>query len=153
VVGYTSQVFVEDTQPFLWRKGTLADLPLALPGELAIPSRINNAGDVVGVSFTGTGDVLHAVLLRRGRLISLGLGAATSINNRGDVVGGGPDGAFLSQKGTRIELNSVLPADSGWRLSTATDTNERGQIVGFGEHNGAFFRAFLLSPSREEDDD
>jgi probable HAF family extracellular repeat protein len=45
----------------------------------------------------------------------------------------------------------VLPADSGWVLSFAVDINDRGQIVGGGFHNGAF-HAFLLSPSKDDDD-
>jgi probable HAF family extracellular repeat protein len=138
---------------FLWRRGTLADLSLTLPGDaFALPNGINDSGEVVGSSHpSGTGPS-HAVLLRRGRLISLGLGGARSINNRGQVVGDGPGGAFLYQRGNRIELNSVLPTGSGWTLSRAQDINDRGEIVGRGIHNGAQ-RSFLLSPSKRDDDD
>jgi probable HAF family extracellular repeat protein len=141
-------------RPFLWRRGTLADLPLTLPGDtFARPNRINDSGDVVGSSHPPQAtQPSHAVLLRHDRLISLGPGAARSINNRGQVVGDGPGGAFLYQRGSRIELNSLLPASSGWTLSRAGDINDRGQIVGWGIHNDAQ-RAFLLSPSKEHDDD
>lgn len=135
---------------FLWRRGTLAELPLTLPGDAsARPNGINDSGEVVGSSH---GLASHAVLLRHGRLISLGPGAARSINNRGQVVGDGPGGAFLYRRGRRIELNSLLPAGSGWTLSRAQDINDRGEIVGRGIHNGAQ-RAFLLSPSKDDDDD
>jgi probable HAF family extracellular repeat protein len=142
---------VSARRSFLWRRGTLVDVSLTLPGDAsAFPNGINDSGEVVGSSI-GAG-ASHAVLLRRGRLISLGLGAARSINNRGQVVGDGPAGAFLYKRGRRIELNSLLPAGSGWTLTSAQDINDRGQIVGWGIHNGAQ-RAFLLSPREEEDDD
>jgi probable HAF family extracellular repeat protein len=150
VVGYISP-FEIFQQPFLWRKGTLTDLPLVLPGDdIAVPFRINNSGEVVGFSLSFSDFEDHAVLLSHGQLISLGPGVATSLNDRGQVVGNsvvsGTQAAFLYQKGTRIELNSLLPAGSGWILSFASDINDRGQIVGSGIHNGAF-HAFLLSPS------
>ena len=92
------------------------------------------------------------MLLSHGQLISLGPGVANSINARGQVVGfslvSGNETAFLYQNGTRIELNSVLPAGSGWALAFASDINDRGQIVGTGIHNGAL-HAFLLSPSKK----
>jgi probable HAF family extracellular repeat protein len=135
--------------PFLWRNGTLTGLDLTPAGDdVAAPSGINNAGEVVGQSNSLATGEFHAVLLSHGNPISLGLGSAISINNRGQVVGQGPGGAFLYQKGTRIDLNSVLPAGSGWVLSFAVDINDRGQIVGGGIHNGAF-HAFLLSPSKK----
>jgi probable HAF family extracellular repeat protein len=139
--------------PFLWRRGTLTGLDLTPAGDdVATPSRINNAGEVVGQSNSLATGEFHAVLLSHGNPISLGLGSATSINNCGQVVGQGPGGAFLYQKGTRIELNSVLPPGSGWSLAFASDINDRGQIVGGGFHDGAF-HAFLLAKRGGDDDD
>ena len=150
VIGWFSPVDFFDPVPFLWRRGTLTNLSpvLPLPGELiAFANGLNNAGEIVGYSHNLDTNENHAVLLSRGHSISLGLGAASSINDRGQVVGSGPGGAFLYQRGTRIELNSVLPAGSGWELSSAADINDRSQIVGTGIHNGSF-HAFLLSPSK-----
>jgi probable HAF family extracellular repeat protein len=146
VIGYVSP-FELFPQPFLWRRGTLTDLPLILPGDdIAIPARINNSGEVVGMSLSFSNFENHAVLLSHGRLISLGPGVATSLNNGGQVVGTAPDGGFLYQKGVRIELSNLLPAGSGWTSLSPGDINDRGQIVGGGEHSGAF-HAFLLSPN------
>jgi probable HAF family extracellular repeat protein len=152
VVGESAPVFAfpPRSSPFLWRKGTLIDLNLALsPSESASPLDINNARDVVGFSFDFALNENTAVLLRRGRLISLGPGVATSINNSGQVVGvipGDGDGGFLWKNGTRTALNTLSPPGSGWTDLSAEDINDRGQIVGGGIHNGAF-HAFLLSPS------
>jgi probable HAF family extracellular repeat protein len=44
-----------------------------------------------------------------------------------------------------IDLQTQIPADSGWQLWDATGVNSAGQIVGFGSYNGAE-RAFLLTP-------
>jgi hypothetical protein len=43
-----------------------------------------------------------------------------------------------------IDLNSVLPPDSGWRLVEARDINDRGQIAGAGYLNGQV-NGFLLN--------
>jgi hypothetical protein len=44
-----------------------------------------------------------------------------------------------------IDLNTLIPGDSGWALSMATGINARGQIVGSGVRSGAF-RGFRLIP-------
>jgi probable HAF family extracellular repeat protein len=154
VVGHSFHLFRFESRPFLWRNGTLSDLNLALStSEVGHASDINNAGDVAGnSSSTAPPNLPTAVLLRRGRLMSLGRGPAIAMNNRGHVVGVGPGGPFLWEKGTRIELNTVIPPSSGWTILTLEDINDRGQIVGAGFHNGAQ-HAFLLSPKHDDDDD
>jgi hypothetical protein len=47
------------------------------------------------------------------------------------------------------DLNSLLPANSGWILSNATGINDSGQIVGVGTYNGQT-QAFLLDTSAPE---
>jgi hypothetical protein len=44
-----------------------------------------------------------------------------------------------------VNLNSRLPAGSGWELVEATAINEAGQIAGYGRHEDRL-RAFLLTP-------
>ncbi|XWK86846.1 MAG: hypothetical protein U7127_21960 [Phormidium sp.] len=53
--------------------------------------------------------------------------------------------AVLWENDNMIDLNSLIPADSGWFLSTATGINKTGQIVGNGLINGQK-HAFLLTP-------
>jgi probable HAF family extracellular repeat protein len=75
-----------------------------------------------------------------------------AVNNADEVVGAfGPyfdaDRAFLwSQKDGFRDLNDLIPASSGWKLKVATGINDRGEIVGFGEHNGEDDAGFLLIP-------
>src|SRR5207247_3774481 len=76
---------------------------------------------------------------------------ATDINSAGQVVGlvegYGDDGrvAFLWQNGTMIDLNTLIPADSGWTLLEAWAINDAGQIVGYGVGPDGQ-QVFLLTP-------
>lgn len=47
---------------------------------------------------------------------------------------------------TMVDLNDLIPANSGWYLEATTGINNRGQIVGYGLHGGQQ-RAFLLTPT------
>jgi probable HAF family extracellular repeat protein len=62
-----------------------------------------------------------------------------------DVSGGGTH-AFSYSNGAMTDLNSLLPAGSGWILEAATGVNNSGEIVGFGRINGQR-HAFRLRPS------
>ena len=44
--------------------------------------------------------------------------------------------AFLYNGTNTIDLNSLLPANSGWTLTEAWDINNKGQILGAGVYNG-----------------
>jgi probable HAF family extracellular repeat protein len=81
---------------------------------------------------------------------------ALGINDAGQIVGSSnaPGGvgvthAFLAQwapgGGVMIDLNNLLPANSGWVLNEADAINNAGQIVGFGSHNGQKQVPFLLT--------
>ena len=115
----------------------------------------------------------HAVLWEEGRMTDLGVlphfssSSGMGLNNRGQVVGccsqepnflpdaihrllnHGTDPsheeAFLYDTGRMMGLNSLISTRSGWTLETATGINDRGQIVGSGQHDGQQ-RAFLLTP-------
>ena len=58
-----------------------------------------------------------------------------------------PTAAFFT---SYLDLNSGIPADSGWFLEGANAINKAGQIVGWGQIvgvGGPGGRAFLLTPS------
>jgi len=50
-----------------------------------------------------------------------------------------------------IDLNTRIPADSGWRLDAAWAISERGEVVGVGMLHGQQPRAFILTPLRTGD--
>ena len=82
--------------------------------------------------------------------IRLGIMSALAVNDKGQVVGWSGTGennsrAFFWQDGFMLDLNSLLPAGSGWHLIEARGINNQGMIVGTAMINGAS-RAFLLAP-------
>jgi probable HAF family extracellular repeat protein len=75
---------------------------------------------------------------------------ALDVNNSGQVVGYSNNEdddwrPFLYEDGQMIDLNSLLPAESGWTLEFAYAINDRGEIVGEGSFEGRE-RGFLLDP-------
>jgi len=61
-----------------------------------------------------------------------------------EIAAGGSH-AFIYRDGAMIDLNSLLPAGSGWILEAATAINGSGEIVGYGTRNGQR-HAFRLVP-------
>lgn len=127
------------------------------------PNDINESGQVVGGCCSNDDGKRRAILFSSGLRTDLGslsptrtYNDASGINNQGQIVGtsatsGIPfpsnDGrAFLYSNGVMQDLNSLIPAGSGWVLNAAVDINNAGQIVGNGKFNGED-RAFLLTPT------
>jgi probable HAF family extracellular repeat protein len=145
--------------PFLYTPGQgMQDLG-TLGGTTAHANAINDQGLIVGRSTTASGAV-HAFLYDSGRMQDLGLlpnfpaTEAFSINRAGQVVGAAKGGngyqrsvrAFLYSDGVLSDLNTLLPANSGWVLLEARGINDAGQIVALGTHNGGAQHAALLTP-------
>jgi probable HAF family extracellular repeat protein len=146
------------SRAFLFAGGMAHDLG-ALGGQASVAAAINAPGQVAGTAQTAQG-AAHAFLYSNGTMQDLGtLGgsnsAALAINAFAQVVGtsqdaGGVKEAFLAQGapgGAMMNLNSLLPAGSGWELTVATGINDRGQIVGYGTHDQRL-RAFMMTPQR-----
>jgi len=72
---------------------------------------------------------------------------AYGLNHAGQVVGASNGRAFLWTPDRGLQdLNTLLDGSgAGWNLFSANATNDAGQIVGYGDHNGVS-RAFLLTP-------
>jgi len=109
---------------------------------------INASGAVVGV--IGANSFLWTETGGAQILSDFGYGFyANGINSSGLIVGMALTGvAFIAavwQDGTLIDLNTLLPASSGWVLINAEAINDAGQILGFGTYNGEA-QTFLLNP-------
>jgi probable HAF family extracellular repeat protein len=135
---------------FVYSGGTMTDLgSLSTEGDnYSLAHALNDKGQVVGESYLGGGggSIDHAFLWQSGAMTDLGnLGSswtiAHSINSAGIVVGegntaSGVDHAWVWQSGTMTDLNNLIPAGSGWVLSSANGINDNQQIVGDGTING-----------------
>lgn len=131
-------VGVAASHAVLWEKGTMIDLGV-LAGCCSIAHGINARGTIVGSSSTGIDGDIHAVLWDRGTIVDLGVlpgdsrSEAFAINNSGQIVGTShtqqTGRAFIWEKGTMSELPGLGSQDN-----SASDINERGQVVG---HSGA----------------
>jgi probable HAF family extracellular repeat protein len=140
-----------NSNAILWNKAAgmqaLPMLPGSLPGASA--NGINDLGQAVG----GTGE--FAVLWGNDKehtAINLGSvqgangGTAFAINDAGQVVGWSGFTAFVWSRETgMLDLNKLIPANSGWSLTIATSINARGQITGEGVIDGKE-HGFLLTP-------
>lgn len=142
---------------FLYDGTNMLDLG-TLGGDNSLGREINDTGWVTGRSDTvpGDPDTWHAFLYNGTGMTDLGTfggnqSIGLDINDAGDVVGYAETDsqtfrAFLYADGTMHDLNDLIPADSGWySLSAAWGINDSGQIMGYGNHDGAG-RAFLLTP-------
>ena len=102
----------------------------------AFPTAINNNGQVTGTAATSTG-ALDGFLWSNGTITDLGPDfAPAAINDNGVIVGGAFDvngvidgGGFIDTDGTLQNLNTLIPAGSGFQIQSATGINDNGQII------------------------
>jgi probable HAF family extracellular repeat protein len=159
-----------DYPAVLWQNENAVPISLAKPsgGGSAIADSVNNRGQIVGnFSFDSSADFLPCLWQdENGSLIELEVygddpqGVAYQVNNQGQIAGFSGQGladvttahSLLWENGTMIDLQTQVPADSGWLLEQALCINDRGQIGGFGWHNGQI-RAYLLTPAEGCDGD
>ena len=143
------------THAFLFSNGKMTDLGTLAGFTNSGANAINDSGQVVGDSENAANGQVDATLFSGGKVANLGTSSgfldseAYGINNQGQIVGKefnpktGVEHAFLDDGGTMIDLNSLLPANSGWQLQQALAINNVGQVVGLGIHNGVG-TSFLL---------
>jgi len=115
---------------------------------------INNSGQVVGVSAPMGPPVLYSGGMKH-TLVTEGSGL--DINENGQIVGTAYNGDFSdnhafvwpNSNSAGIDLNTVIPPNSGWILNVARSINNRGEISAAGELNGTQHACLLVPvPSR-----
>ena len=140
---------------FIWTPSQGMTALGTLGGDSSHATGINDNGVVIGFASLPSG-YEHAFIATGGVLNDVGtLGGGSSfaygINDGGSVVGyswlasGQNPHAFLYANGIMLDLNSLIPAGSGWELIGAYGINSAGQIVGEGLFHGEN-RAFRLDP-------
>jgi hypothetical protein len=141
---------------FVYQNGSVSLLPV--PGNsFSDASAINDSGVVVGV-FGAVGSEAFFPIRWSGDSMTMltpfpGISTVPlAINNAGIIVGSA-EGEFDVRSHAvmwdadlnLIDLETEIPADSGWTLVTATGINSQGQIVGYGIFDGRD-EAYLLTP-------
>ncbi len=153
-----------ESHGILWEKdGTAIDLGNLGAGTFTVPAGINDLGEVVGASKIADGTV-HPFSWTKEKGIqdlgepegafATGVPCCHTINNSGEVVGfslgaNGPH-AYLWKEGKMIDLNSAVPANSGWTLMFNQSINDRGQIAGWGVSPNGEVHGYLLTPRSGE---
>src|SRR6266480_655710 len=124
---------------FLWEDGTMTDLE-TLGGIRGLSGAygINEAGQVVGYSYTQSYGMEHAFLWEDGTMTDLGAregytSRAFAISDVGQVVGTSNGHDLLWENGTMRDLGNT----------NAFDVNDEGQIVGWGLARSGQFTAVL----------
>ncbi|HYM76562.1 MAG TPA: HAF repeat-containing protein [Candidatus Dormibacteraeota bacterium] len=141
---------------FVWKNGKMTKMG-TLGGSWSQGYAINNKGQVTGLAYTKNGSA-HGFIANCGSCALHDLGTITgststvwgfAINDSGVVVGQttfqGTYHAFVYSGGKMKDLNSMIPAGSGWVLTEANGINAVGQIVGMGTINGQQ-HGYLLTP-------
>ena len=153
IVGESSDLNGE-THAFVYSSGTMTDLG-TLGGTFSTALAVNTSNQIAGYFRTAGDDFSHAFIHSGGVMSDLGtLGGNESqpnaLNNLGVVIGwadatNGTRRAVRWQNGVATDLNTLLPANSGWVLQSAVMINDAGRIVGNGTFNGNF-SWFIMDP-------
>ena len=143
----------------LWRNKKPIDLG-SLGGETNnAPQDINNRSQVVGFSGLAGDATFHAFLWEKGVMKDLGTlpgdvhSVAEAINVEGEIVGRSSDAAFngrgvIWRNGKIIDLNTLIPSDSGLYIMEGTSVNDLGQIVGVAmQISTGEMHAFVATPT------
>ena len=143
---------------FTWKDGKMQTLPEVDGSTFCNAQAINDQDEIIGSCGFPPKGVLHGVLWRGDAITDLGiigdldetLSIPLDINNHAQIVGtceivDGKLRAFVWENGNMKDLNTLIPADSGWLLSVASRINDTGEILGRGYYRDGI-HAFLLVP-------
>jgi probable HAF family extracellular repeat protein len=128
-----------------------------LGGTSSYGMAINSAGQIAGSAQTSQG-FMKAFVWNGSKLTDLGtLGGSQSygygVNSAGTIVGSSwmtgnlAMHGFLDAGGVMLDLNQLLPVNSGWTIDAAYGINDAGDIVGTGTLNGQSYALELVARS------
>ena len=158
---YTSST---DNGAFLYANGKFTNLG-APAGTSTSAAAMNSSGQIVGTITFNSGAPSHAALYSNGVWTDLGgyPGAtgtsASGINTAGQIIGaaGFPvksyhpfipatSIALLVRNGSLVDLDTLIPANSGFTLNHAIAINDYGEILCNAKNSAGTKRAVLLTP-------
>lgn len=134
--------------------GTTADIG-TLGFGLSVGQAINDSGQVAGYAWAAP-SVEHAFLwdgtmhdlgtLAGGRSLAFGINASGHVVGSSQTTGDFAHAFLYTQTAGMVDLNSLIAADSGWKLLVANAINDAGQITGHGINPIGQSHAFVLTP-------
>ena len=147
---------------FLWERGQLQDLG-TFGGDFSSAHWIDDSGEVVGDATTKNNGLLRAARWKSGHMTDLGAlngdpcSFAVGSNSKGQIIGNSVSGEcdhdlhpFLWENGgPMVDLNTLIPPNSGLVLHETQYINERGEITGAAFLPNGEEHAFLLIPCDE----
>jgi probable HAF family extracellular repeat protein len=158
---YTSST---DNGPFLYSNGKFTNLG-APAGTTTSAAAINSTGQIVGTIIFNSGAPEHAALYSNGVWTDLGgyPGAtgtsASGINSAGQIIGvagfkvtsyhpfiPARTIALLVRNGGLVDLDTLIPANSGFTLTRTIAINDSGEILCNAKNSAGHQRAVLLTP-------
>jgi probable HAF family extracellular repeat protein len=154
---------------FFWERGTLTDLG-SFGGNMVEPFWLNNIGEVVGTAEYPGNTIRHGFLWKKGVITDLGTlypgcgssvtgSVALQVNSKTQIVGNSwcdntaAAGFLWENGGPMVDLNSLIPPNSGMQLLGAQNINERGEITGSGILPNGDVHVCLLIPCGENHGD
>ena len=179
VVGYSNLAGDLAFHPFIWDDAALKDLGTlggnnGLPYQINENGHVVGRADVTDICTAcapgNQKQLHHPFIWKNGVMTDLGLvsgdtaGTAYSVNSKDQVVGrtvqcmqiGADDGcngpvyhAFLWQRGTIFDVQTLIASDSVITVNDVRNINERGEIAGLGVLPNGDTHAVLLVPCRE----
>lgn len=150
IVGFAS-TYSDETHAFIYQQGRMTDLG-TLGGTDSRASSINDRGQVVGSANIAGSNKTHAFLYSDGKITDLGTldgqeSSALCINQAGQIVGMSGGRGFLYSRGAMVDLQTLLPQNSGWKSVTPRCINDHGQIAGVGVFADGKPHIFLMTPA------
>ncbi len=150
---------------FLITNGKMTTLPVPPGASAAAAFGINDEGEIVGSIFFASGAPSHAARFANGSWTDLGAIAgasasrATSVNQSGAIVGTaffaqtqyhppkpGKHVPFMSTASGPVDLNTLIPAGTGFILTDSVAINGLGQILCNATNSAGAQHAVLLKP-------
>ncbi len=152
-----SYVSSGQTRAFIWENETMTEPGVGTAPNDSLAFGINNSGQIIGYAYDVGGANVACIWDDDGvtYLGTLGGGSDSygrAINNLGQAVGWSYYPGyinrypFLWENDTLLNLQELVPSDSGWWLQDAYDINDNGWIVGYGLDPTGAESAFLLVP-------
>jgi probable HAF family extracellular repeat protein len=153
-----------DSHAFLYSNGKMADLGVPSGAYASDARAINGNGQIAGSIYLNT-NAAHAALYSNGAWSDLGTlsGAVSSqakgINIAGQIVGTsifpvtsyhpfkpGKHVGFIHNNSALVDLNTLIPSNSGFTITDAVGINDSGQILCDATNTGGYEHALRLTP-------